>query len=444
MDFDEQMRITIWDKAFCSKQKAIKFGQFFWRQDSKELNSKAAVSRRCSHEGLYPSRRLVYWAWCTTERTPILFKLEDLKEPTTLADVGEMIVKLQGLLAEKKDAEVEAYLSPERKTVPGTESKSHVAAGLPGDGIPVASDLLLGSQSAQAPDPDSQPLPVEEAVEEMQLQEEDEGENGNYLLYGGYGSGEELDKEKLEKLEELFPDGTFSVSPLLQPWEKKRIMKKFPYFPEGFIPPALKDDLSGLSASLSPAEKETVRILFHCQERERDLLRMQLFYMYEQLDPKLPLSQQNAVFRKFHHIFVLTRDNFLFFIKKQQEVILNKRGLASVLKAKNRSIIPPEMETELKKTADFQDVFQKNQNRFSGRGGRRGGSRSPGRWSHRGRGRGFGRGRGQNSGFYGSHRRWDDQNDGYRSGGDRGPRNFPRSNSFSGRGRGGSGRGDRQ
>lgn len=439
-DLEEQQRIAIWDKALCNKQKAVKFGQFFWRQDSQNLISKTAVSRRCAHEGLFPSKKAIYWAWCTTERTPITFAIEEMKEPMSLADVGDIIVKLQRLVAQKAVDEIEAYLSPEHKTVPGTESKSNVATGIPVDGGPVGSDLLLG-RSVQAPDPDRQPLPMEEGggVDEMQLQDEDDGD---YPQYGGFG-GEELDKEKLDRLEELFPDGTFSVSPLLQPWEKKKIMRKIPYFPEGFIPPALKDDLSGLSASLSPAEKETVRILFHCQERERDLLRMQLFYMYEQLDPKLPLSEQNAAFRKYHHIFVLTRDNFLFFIKKQQEVILNKRGLASVLKAKNRSIIPPEMETELKKTADFQDVFHKNQHRFSGRGGRRGGSRSPGRWSHRGRGRGFGRGRGQNSGFYGSHRRWDDQNDGYRSGGDRGPKNFPKSNGFSGRGRGGSGRGER-
>ena len=95
----------------------------------------------------------------------------------SLADVGDIIVKLQRLVAQKAVDEIEAYLSPEHKTVPGTESKSNVATGIPVDGGPVGSDLLLG-RSMQAPDPDRQPLPMEEGggVDEMQLQDEDDGD----------------------------------------------------------------------------------------------------------------------------------------------------------------------------------------------------------------------------------------------------------------------------
>ena len=63
--------------------------------------------------------------------------------------------------------EIEAYLSPEHKTVPGTESRS---------------------VQARDPDPDRQPLPMEEGggVDEMQLQDEDDGD---YPQYGGFGGG---------------------------------------------------------------------------------------------------------------------------------------------------------------------------------------------------------------------------------------------------------------
>ena len=100
----------------------------------------------------------------------------------SLADVGDIIVKLQRLVAQKQVDEIEAYLSPEHKTVPGTESKSN---GIPVDGGPVVSDPLLG-RSVQAPDPDRQPLPMEEGggVDEMQLQDEDDGD---YPQYGGFG-----------------------------------------------------------------------------------------------------------------------------------------------------------------------------------------------------------------------------------------------------------------
>ena len=112
-DLEEQQRIAIWNKALCNKQKAVKFGQFFWRQDSQNLISKPAVSRRCAHEGLFPSKKAIYWAWCTTERTPITFAIEEMKEPMSLADVGDIIVKLQGLVAQKQVDKIEAYLSPE-------------------------------------------------------------------------------------------------------------------------------------------------------------------------------------------------------------------------------------------------------------------------------------------------------------------------------------------
>ena len=264
----------------------------------------------------------------------------------------------------------------------------------------------------------------------------------------GYGTSEEsrsrhvefsFDEDKLQNLKELFPPN-LALAPLLKRWERASIMKRIPFFPDGFLPQALKDDISGLSGALSPTEKKMINILCQCQEKARWKLRVILYNMYKYMDPEQDLSEQSSLFKEHHKLFMLELDDFIFYIKEQQKIILSKHGLEAAIGLKDRSIIPPEMKDELQKVVDWREAVPVR--RFSGRGGWRGGSRSPrGRGSHRGGrrgGRGWrgGKGSSRRSSYGGGH------GDGYRSGGSEGA---SRKNSFAsfgkGRGRGGSSRG---
>lgn len=250
----------------------------------------------------------------------------------------------------------------------------------------------------------------------------------------------QFDEDKLEVLKAFFP-ASLALAPLMKSWERTRMLKKVPFFPDGVIPPALKDDISGLSASLSQAEKKTIKVLSECQERARTKIKLLLYNMYKHMDPEVDLTEQNVLFAENHKIFLMELDDFIFYIKEQQKIILAKHGLESAIGLKDRSIIPPEMKDELKKVVDWKDAVPMPKSRFSGRGGWRGGFRPPRgrRGAHRGRG-GFGRGQNTRrdfsrgpSGYGGGY------GDGYRSGDSDGARQ----NSFksSGRGRGRGSRG---
>jgi len=220
--------------------------------------------------------------------------------------------------------------------------------------------------------------------------------------------------------------------------ERKDILKTIPFFDE-VLPPALKDDISGLSGRLHRAEKHTISVLFHCQERSREKLRVILYNLYSHLDLNGDFRDQGPLWLEWHRAFLLELDDFIFYVKEQQRVILEPNGLKNALGAGERSIIPPEMKDDLKKIADFQSVFVPTaRGRFSGRGARGGGYRSPGGRAHRfrGRGRGF-RGRGSQRSFPRPSSSFGG-GDGYLSGGSDGARSSSR-----GKGRGrGFGRGE--
>src|SRR5438067_2339531 len=101
--------------------------------------------------------------------------------------------------------------------------------------------------------------------------------------------------------------------------ERKDLLKPLPFFDE-ILPPHLRTTFQGFP--LHKAEKHTISVLFPCPP-----------------------------------CFLLELDDFVFYIKEQQRVILAPNGLTGALGAKDRSSIPPEMRDELKKIADFQSVF---------------------------------------------------------------------------------------
>ena len=306
-------------------------------------------------------------------------------------------------------------------SAPVGSSKPSVLSGLAG--------LALGGGGEDQDQDQDQDMGLEEGAYDREVDFREARPNWSEFYF---------DEEKLAVLKEFFPP-SLALASLLKSWERNKLLKKVPFFPDGVIPPALRDDISGLSASLSPAEKKTIQILAQCQERGRAKIRILLYNMYKHMDPEVDLGRQNSVFKENHNVFLLELDDFVFYIKEQQRIILARHGLESALGLKDRSIIPPEMKDELKNTVDWKEtvpvrIFHPPR----------------GRGSHRGRG-----GRGSRKGFSRRSSFGGGQGGGYRSGGSDGGSgsNFNRKNSYNhnsysnnysnnsfgkGRGRGGS------
>lgn len=172
-----------------------------------------------------------------------------------------------------------------------------------------------------------------------------------------------LDDKKLEFLADLMPDDV-SMHRSMKSEERQKYLEGFPRF--NFIPQALQKDLSNLSSRLSRSEKEQINFLYRAQLRMRQKLRVILSHMYENLDVSKSMNNQNTIFQQWNSLLELTLDDFIWFVKRQQEIIFRQLGLQDVLDIDEGSIIPMELKARIKEVSEFQRHF--GTGRFSGQG----------------------------------------------------------------------------
>ena len=239
-------------------------------------------------------------------------------------------------------------------------------------------------------------------------------------------SERELDSKKLGILRSLFPE-VIALEVVMPKSERQVLLKNISSF-DSIIPAALKKDLSNLSSKLSRVEKRQIETLFLAQVRTREKLRVVLARLYESLVTSVSLDKQSEVFKSWHMMLILLVDDFVWLVKEQQLIILEKHGLKDVVSHDARSIIPTELKDRVKEIKDFRhsldlDHFSRGggyrgrrypsrgYNSYRSSGGFRGRNGGPSNFSRRG---GFNR---PNGGFNRSSSPFRVERDGYRSGG---------------------------
>jgi hypothetical protein len=120
--------VAIWRHALGSKEKAVRLGQYFWKADSKDLNSLQRVSQRLAENNLYPSQVVIQWAHVQSLKAPITFSFTDMRKPISYAQVADLVEKVRDEWEELKRSKRLRTSSTSRKSQ-GSPSGSSSAPG---------------------------------------------------------------------------------------------------------------------------------------------------------------------------------------------------------------------------------------------------------------------------------------------------------------------------
>jgi hypothetical protein len=227
----------------------------FWpTQDNSAYNSVPKVLEKLRDEKCFPVDEVARWVNSGAQKKDISFTLGAMQRPPSV----HVPVPLE--LDDDNKGGSSILGKKRRINSPSSGASSH-------------SELDSGSGSATEVEDDDAPLLRGNLSMDLSM------EQMRFFLSRLSLKDEGLDDKKLAYLESLFPTGDLALAKPLTTGERGKILNPYPKF-SSIMPKARKKDLSNLSTKLSRADKEMIDLLFKCQLRSREKLRVVLFELY--------------------------------------------------------------------------------------------------------------------------------------------------------------------